>query len=126
MTVAEIKAKIAELVAAINNLQAQLIQLQPVSEIPIPVGYQFKAIMRLKYGQRSDDVKKLQIFLKAQGSEIYPEGLVTGYFGTATKAAVKKFQLRYKTEILAPYGLTVATGVVGEKTLIKINNLLGK
>lgn len=122
MTIAELKAKIAEILAMINELQTRLLQLQPISGIP--AGYKFK--IKLKYGQKSDDVMKLQIFLKAQGAEIYPEGLVTGYFGEKTKQAVIKFQMKYKADILAPLGLTEGTGIVGERTMLKINELLGR
>jgi len=80
----------------------------------------------LKYGMRSPEVKCLQEFLKAQGPEIYPEGLVTGYFGPLTLAAVKRFQQKYWQEILAPWGLTKEqpTGFVGPTTRSKINQLL--
>lgn len=40
----------------------------------------------------NDEVSRLQKIL-AQSKEIYPEGLVTGYYGPATDRAVKKFQL---------------------------------
>ncbi len=69
--------------------------------------------MELEYGMRNDQVKALQRFL-AQYPEIYPEGLVTGYFGPLTKLAVKRFQ--------AKYGIR-QVGRVGPKTLAKINEL---
>ena len=43
----------------------------------------------LRRGSTGDDVKKLQKFLK-QFSDVYPEGLTTGYYGSLTEAAVKK------------------------------------
>ncbi|MBI3627574.1 MAG: fibronectin type III domain-containing protein [Candidatus Sungbacteria bacterium] len=46
---------------------------------------------------------------------MYPEGLVTGYFGPLTEAAVKKLQEKQGIE---------AIGIVGPKTAIKINELL--
>jgi len=72
------------------------------------------------------EVKCLQEFLKSQGPEIYPEGLVTGYFGPLTLSAVKRFQQKYWQEILAPWGLTQnqPTGFVGSTTRAKINQLL--
>ncbi len=122
MTVEELKAKIAQIQALIAQLQAQLIQLQLISQIP--ADYRFEKTLR--YGQKSDEVKYLQIFLKAQGPEIYPEGLVSGYFGPLTKKAVIRFQEKYASEILAPWGLTEGTGLVGEMTRAKINSLLGR
>mgnify|MGYP001773223576 CR=1 FL=1 len=82
----------------------------------------------LRYGMSGDQVKCLQEFLKLQGSEIYPEGLVTGYFGPLTFAAVKRFQQKYWQEILAPWGLTKdqPTGFVGPTTRAKINKLLAQ
>jgi len=82
----------------------------------------------LRYGMRSPEVKCLQEFLKSQGPEIYPEGLVTGYFGPLTLAAVKRFQQKYWQEILAPWGLTQnqPTGFVGSTTRAKINQLLSQ
>lgn len=69
-----------------------------------------------------DDVRKLQTFL-ASDPEIYPEGLVTGYFGALTTKAVKAFQLKYADEILEPWGITAPTGNVYSTTLKKINEL---
>lgn len=72
-------------------------------------------VSSLKYGISSDEVKKLQIVL-AQDPSIYPEGLVTGYFGNATKKAVAAFQEKYGME---------AVGSVGPKTRAKLNELYG-
>jgi hypothetical protein len=72
------------------------------------------------------DVRCLQQFLKLQGPDIYPSGLVTGNFGLLTKAAVLRFQNKYKAEVLAPLGLSQGTGFVGALTRLKINQLLQK
>ncbi len=48
---------------------------------------------QLELGMRGSDVSDLQIFL-ALDATIYPQGLVTGYFGSLTKAAVMAFQAR--------------------------------
>jgi peptidoglycan hydrolase-like protein with peptidoglycan-binding domain len=78
----------------------------------------------LYYGLRNNaEVSCLQEFLKLQGSEIYPEGLVTGNFLSLTQSAVIRFQEKYAAEILAPLGLEKGTGFVGEKTRAKINEL---
>jgi len=79
----------------------------------------------LFFGIRNDfEVRCLQEFLKTQGSEIYPEGLVTGNFLSLTKLAVIRFQERYAAEILAPLGLQKGTGYVGQMTRTKLNELL--
>lgn len=69
-------------------------------------------------------VRCLQEFLKSQGEDIYPEGLITGNFLKLTKQAVMRFQEKYKEEILEPLGLSHATGFVGPKTRAKINQML--
>lgn len=72
----------------------------------------------------NNEVRCLQSFLKSQGADIYPEGLVTGYFGSLTRSAVIRFQEKYASEILIPLGLSTGSGVVGPATRIKINSLL--
>jgi len=79
----------------------------------------------LYLGFNGGEVECLQEFLKNQGAEIYSEGLVTGYFGPLTEQAVIRFQEKYKSEILAPWGLESGNGYVGPKTREKINSLLG-
>ena len=44
-------------------------------------------------GSRSEEVKMIQEILKTDPS-IYPQGLVTGYFGVLTQEAIKKLQRR--------------------------------
>ena len=78
----------------------------------------------LRYGDRKEDVKVLQTWL-AKDSEIYPEALITGYFGPLTQAAVIRFQEKYKKEVLAFWGLEKGTGFVGQTTRAKLNELYG-
>ena len=66
---------------------------------------------QLQVGSRGDDVSSLQSFL-AEDATLYPQGLVTGYFGFLTKAAVANFQSRN--------GIS-AVGRVGPQTLPVIN-----
>ena len=49
----------------------------------------------LYYGMKSEEVKCLQQFLANLGSEIYPEKLITGYYGPLTLKAVKRYQAKY-------------------------------
>ncbi len=73
--------------------------------------------VNLYYGMSySNDVMCLQQFLKNQGSDIYPEGYITGTFASMTEAAVKRFQEKY--------GIA-NTGFVGPLTRAKINQLAG-
>jgi len=47
----------------------------------------------LQFGMNGSDVSSAQTFL-SQDQALYPQGLVTGYFGSFTKQAVINFQLR--------------------------------
>jgi len=48
-------------------------------------------------GSQGDDVKLLQLFL-AQDSSLYPDGLMTGYFGKKTEKALQKFAEKYNDD----------------------------
>ncbi len=74
----------------------------------------------LSLGSKGGDVTALQNLLKNEG--VYPEGLVTGYFGGLTKKALGKFQEKYG---IASPGV-VGYGTLGPKTRAKINSLLGR
>lgn len=67
----------------------------------------------LSRGTSGDDVRKLQEFL-SKDKDIYPEGLLTGFFGPLTEAAVKKWQEKHKIE---------AVGIVGPKTISKLQDI---
>lgn len=69
---------------------------------------------QLDQGQTNNNVTSLQTFF-ADNSAIYPEGLITGYFGGLTGNAVRRFQ--------AEYGFA-QVGRVGPMTLEKINSLI--
>ncbi|MCF7865011.1 MAG: peptidoglycan-binding protein [Candidatus Pacebacteria bacterium] len=66
---------------------------------------------QLEVGSRGNDVSSLQTFL-ASDATIYPQGLVTGYFGSLTKSAVSNFQVRN--------GIS-SVGRVGPQTLPVLN-----
>lgn len=70
---------------------------------------------QLELGMRGVDVGTLQSFL-AQDNTIYPQGLVTDYFGSLTKSAVSNFQSRN--------GIS-SVGRVGPQTLGVINAQMG-
>ncbi|RJQ36894.1 peptidoglycan-binding protein [Candidatus Parcubacteria bacterium] len=74
----------------------------------------------LAQGSQSDAVTALQQFL-AQDTELYPEGLVTGYFGSLTTRAIQRFQERHG--IAGPDD--PGYGIVGPKTRAKLNELMG-
>ena len=69
---------------------------------------------QLDVGSRGTQVTALQNFL-ATNPKVYPEGLVTGYYGPLTQAAVQNFQIGYG---LPPVGR------VGPATLNVINTIM--
>jgi peptidoglycan hydrolase-like protein with peptidoglycan-binding domain len=108
--IASLKKQIAAILAQRGQTSNQSVACQISGNISFGV-----------YG--SSDVKCLQQFLLNQGSSMY-QGLVTGYFGPLTKAAVIKFQEKYASDILTPQGLSKGTGSVDNLTRQKINNIL--
>ncbi len=131
MTLEDLMAKVNEIKAQIQKLQNKLAQLTgkvvlgAATYEGIPQDFSFKT--NLKEGDSSNDVKYLQIILKAEiGAPTYPENVpATGWFGPITKAAVIKFQEKYASEILAPWNLTKGTGLVANTTRAKLNQMLG-
>lgn len=76
----------------------------------------------MDFGARGTNVTNLQTFL-ASNPSFYPEGLVTGYFGALTRAAVQRFQAFYG---IVSSGTAASTGYgrVGPMTLARINSLI--
>jgi len=113
---------IEELIASfqeqINKLITQITELNNTLEALRQTQSEIKGtlqlINQLRFGMTSEEVKKLQEIL-ATDPDIYPEGLITGYFGRFTEQAVKRFQKKVCLE---------QVGIVGPKTLWKINELL--
>lgn len=66
---------------------------------------------QLQLGMSGADVTALQTFL-AKDNTIYPQGIISGYFGSLTKSAVSNFQARN--------GIS-SVGRVGPVTLVAIN-----
>ncbi len=111
---ADIAAVQAEIAAILNDIKT----IQAASPAPKGVALGFNFVRPLALGMRHTDVSKLQEALKTDSS-IYPEGVVSGYFGPATLKAVKKFQEKYG---LASPG-AAGYGTVGPKTRAKLNEL---
>jgi hypothetical protein len=123
------KELIEKLLAQIEFLKAEIVKVQAKINAILASRGQLVSCQKfennLYFGMRNNsEVKCLQEFLRAQGPEIYPEGLVTGNFLSLTQAAVIRFQERYASEILAPWELKKGTGFVGRTTRLKINELL--
>lgn len=70
----------------------------------------------IRSGTRGEDVQRLQTFLK-QFRTIYPQGLVTSYFGPLTRSAILRFQRQYRL---------LQTGVVDNATRSRLNALANR
>ncbi len=75
----------------------------------------------LKYGITSDEVKRLQELFAAD-PEIYPEGIISGWFGQLTRKAVQKFQCKYDI-VCSGDEATTGYGSLGPKTRAKISEV---
>jgi hypothetical protein len=76
----------------------------------------------LTFGSSATEVKLWQAFLNKYNNEQIP---LTGYFGPKTQAAVKRFQLKYKDQILTPWKITTPTGRIYQSTRFQANKLIG-
>lgn len=86
------------------------------TKAPLGASIGVKVTSYMKSDSKGDDVKKLQKIL-AQDKSVYPEGLITGYFGPMTLSAVKKFQVKYGIAKPGDDGY----GHVGPKTRAVLN-----
>lgn len=82
----------------------------------------------LAVGSSGSDVKRLQQFLNQQGFKITSSGSgspgnETSTYTSAVARAVSRFQERYASRILKPYGYSRGTGTVGPATRAAINRL---
>lgn len=77
---------------------------------------------QMDINDRGPQVSELQRYL-GTNLNIYPENLITGYFGNLTEAAVKRFQT---TQGIISSGTPASTGYgrVGPQTMIRINSLI--
>jgi len=109
----------------VKKVEEDPLSAPPVKEkTPLPPGQTVKLeiLRNLTVGSSGDDVTALQQLLLDEG--VYPEGLITGYFGSLTKQAVIRFQEKYADEVLTPVGLSKGSGFVGSSSRKKVNELL--
>ena len=100
VTVEELRAQVTELLSRIDALQQNI--NTPGAGAPnattaaTSAGVACARVSRtLKIGSTGADVTRLQQFL-ALDPAVYPNALVTGYYGALTEAAVKRFQCKNK------------------------------
>ncbi len=91
-----------------------LLTAWPVAALPEKATGELIFNRQLKQGMSGTDVSELQDFF-SQFRDVYPEALVTGYYGARTVRAVRRFQKKV--------GLPI-TGRVDEKTRRALNELI--
>ena len=111
---AALQTQIQALLAELQALQAQLAAVQGNGSC-----YTFNN--KISIGQTGVDVTNLQTVLQKDGEQV--QG--TGTFDDQTASAVSAFQEKYRSDILAPAGLSAGTGYVGARTIAKLNALFG-
>ena len=106
-------AHLATLLETIQQLQAQISELQAqlAAQRSAVRAVQTEIRTALREGMRSEEVRQVQELL-ASDPEIYPEGLVTGYYGPLTRQAIERFQERHRVP---------AVGMVDDDTRALIN-----
>lgn len=97
----ELEAQVRNLTIQVTELQTTLtrllgwVQSQQAADLVPPSGAPTQSPVpftrALSLGMSGDDVRELQQFL-AEDSSVYPEGLVTGYYGPLTGKAVDRFR----------------------------------
>lgn len=106
--------QISQMLQLIADLQEQLAELQAQqNNVRQEIKETIQLTRSLSRGMSGDDVEELQKLL-ASDPDIYPEGLVTGYYGTLTERAVERLQEKFGIETV---------GIVGPQTRGTINQL---
>ncbi len=109
----KLQTQIASLLTQIKAIQAQLAQIRSTQKTITNTITQLNN-KQLQVGSRGKNVEILQKLL-ASDPNIYPQGLVTGYYGRLTEAAVRKFQEDHGIE---------SVGEVGPQTRMLMNAFL--
>lgn len=120
-----------DLQKTINDLLAQVASLQGElgDKGAAPSMGSCNFTMDLKTGSTGADVKALQMFLNSDpdtrvaATGVGSAGMETETFGPMTAAAVSKFQVKYRAEILSPAGLVNPTGYFGPGSRAQANKL---
>ncbi len=120
-TVSELRQQLREVLNRIEKLKEELRLIE--SGIMPTVSGKASCVTierNLSKGDQNDEVKKLQLFL-AQDKSVYPEGIISGYYGALTESAVQRWQSKHG---IISYGDPASTGygVVGPKTREAMKN----
>lgn len=79
-----------------------------------------QTFIRRGFNNSSNDVNRLEQYLNTYEDE---ELLVNGVFEASDEEAVRRFQEKYREQVLTPWGLTEPTGYVFRTTRDHINRL---
>lgn len=104
----QLKQQVAELQLKVQNALQSRLQIQQSAQ---QVRETVREMIELRKGMTSDEIKAVQQIL-ATDPTIYPEGLITGYFGPATERALNRFREKY--------GVKEDSDKIGPKTLEEI------
>lgn len=117
LAAADTTSSIQALMEQIKSLQAKIVELQKQQQVVVQQQQEVFAALTLEMqeGSTGEQVTKLQQLL-ASDPELYPERVVSGYYGRLTAMAVKRFQRKY--------GIS-QVGRVGPQTLRKFNEIFG-
>lgn len=100
--------------ASANILSSEMIASTQIAPTSVT-----RATPILRRGIRGSDVEELQNMLRVI-PEIYPNGLVTGYFGSQTELAVKRFQSK-EGIVTSGNSDTTGYGQVGPQTFLSLH-----
>ncbi len=108
----------------IYTLSQRQIERQTTSTCGVPIVVTACPFFRanVSYGDRGEDVKKVQQFLNIVQGERLP---LSGVFGPLTKAAVKRFQKSYRIYVSTFIPVSIATGNWYTTTRVKANETIG-
>jgi len=113
--IAALQAQIDQLTQLVKSLETEVVKVSEPTKVEVSEPRIVPVFeVTLSAGMSGENVVALQEFLAAQ-PEIYPEGLVTGYFGSLTEKAVQRFQEKNGV-VSGGETATTGYGVFGPKT----------
>ncbi|MFA6445861.1 MAG: peptidoglycan-binding protein [Candidatus Paceibacterota bacterium] len=126
-TYPSIGTQTASLTVSSGDGQTRTVSCSPpviVAEATIASCNYLNDYMRIDWNNNPTEVRKLQIFLRdLQG---YSDTPVTGIFDQMTFNNVSKFQTKYVSDVLTPWGSNESTGFVYILTKKKVNEIYCK
>lgn len=127
-TIQELQAQITALLQQVKLLQDQLKTIQQGGVVLVTPSlstttpnFTYNLYFGLNDSETGGEITKLQKYL-AQDQTIYPEGLITGFYGPLTEAAVKRWQCKYG--IVCKGSLeTTGYGAFGPQSRVKLKEI---